>query len=273
LIFDFPDADRRYRLARSPLARAIAVVRYPLVAAFGNIAGMRGLQESLQDAFPTLTEAPARQVEVTITPTGVTHNQQDLPQWNFSGHESHFDFSVTSAFAQLAVAGENYEDRARFAGVLQLVLDALHRNGVRQVDVFAVRYINASAVEPGWEARWNPAVVGWINDPAIHAPLRNSMNQTLIGGAQVRLPGGNDVLSTAVIRHGVVSGVGPEIMQNATTRPAFILDAEISATGPMPLVTQTLLDLFRQFNHELAHFMYFALTQVGREHFGMEFLR
>jgi uncharacterized protein (TIGR04255 family) len=273
MIFQFPGFERRFTLQRSPLARAIAVVRYPLVSAFAEVGGLRQVQHELREAFPALESSPATQFEVTIGPNAIQQQQTPLPQWVFSGHESEYQLVITPALLQLSVPGSRYIDRRSFASVLELVLRALQRSDqVQRLDGFTVRYINAMAADDNWAERWNPALIGWINDANVHALGRFSMTQTALNGGSVTLPSAAEFLTNAIVRHGLVGGAGPELLQNAASTPAFIVDCELVTTQVMAFDVETAMQLFLEYNHEMARFFDFALSDAGRLYFGLEYI-
>jgi uncharacterized protein (TIGR04255 family) len=270
VLFNFPDLNGRFRLRDAPLARAIAVVRYPLVAAFADIAGLREAQEVLSEAFPDLRESPATQFEVTFGPNQIAQQQSSFKQWVFTGNDDEYEILITPGLMQISVPGANYEDRQQFSEIFELALTALSRSRVASISGFTMRYVNAVLAEGDWEQHWNPQLLGWIASPHIAAPQRSSMSQASLGGGIVTLENGTTVPTNAIVRHGLVGGLAPDLMRDALSKPSFIVDCEMSSANPLPLNAETLLAVFREYNHEMAHFLAFALTPVGRAHYGWE---
>ena len=272
MLFNFPELNNRFRLRNAPLARAIAVVTYPLVAAFAEISGLREAQRTLSPAFPDLRESPGTQFQVTIAPNQIAQQQSSFKQWAFGGHEDGYEILITPGFVQISVPGANYEDRQQFSDILSLALTALVRSSVGVVSSFAMRYVNAALAEGDWQQHWNPQLLGWITDPHVLAPKRSSMTQASLMGGSVSLENEAVVQTNAVVRHGLVGGLAPDLMPDALSKPAFVVDCELSSADPLPLSAETLLSLFRAYNHEMAHFLAFALTAAGRDHYGWELL-
>jgi uncharacterized protein (TIGR04255 family) len=271
VIFHFHADDERFTVARPPLARVIAVLRYPLIAAFSELGGLRSIQAALGQSFPDLAPAHATQIEVTLGPN-ILHQQQTAEnQWLFRGHPEGYELTIAPGWLQIAVPGPSYRNREQFSSVLEQVLQAFSQSGqISRFDVFAVRYINAALAEPGWSQRWNPAVVGWIADERVAAQQRFSMTQTTLTNGIVQLEDGQQIISNAIVRHGLVPGLGPDLLLGATSMPAFVVDCELQMQQTMAFDIPTILRLFREYNHEMARFFDFALSEQGRAHFGME---
>lgn len=271
MIFRFHADNERFTVARPPLARVIAVLRYPLVAAFAELGGIRAIQEHLRSQFPDLAPSQATQIEVTFGPN-VLHQQQTAEnQWIFRGHAESYELTVAPGWLQLAVPGSSYRNREQFSTVFEDVLKALAASEqVTRFDAFAARYINAARAESDWSSRWNPAIVGWIADESVTAAARFSMTQTTLTNGVVDLEDGTHILSNAIVRHGLVPGVGPDLLPGSTAAPAFVVDCELLTTQTMAFDIPLILRLFREYNHEMARFFDFALSEHGRAHFGME---
>ncbi len=275
MIFAFEDSGR-FESGRPPLARVIVALRYPIVAAFSTMPAIEPIQRALAGEFPELRAGQLNQIQLTLnaSPSGTATSQQQqapMPIWIFGGGSSEYQVIVTPSFTEVSV-GQAYESREQFSRMLALVCDALlsAEAALATCESMTVRYINAAPVAAGWETWFRPEVAGWIGSSDVRARQKHFISQTVLNDATVEIPDSDhSVAANAIIRHGLVQGVGPDIQPQAQGE-SFIIDCEISLPTPQPFRRDIILDVFRAYNHEIARFFDYALAEPGREHFEVQ---
>jgi uncharacterized protein (TIGR04255 family) len=274
VIFGFGNDDR-LQAATPPLARVIATLQYPLVAALSSMPAIAPIQERLASEFPTLRPDELNQMGITFNIAsapllGVQQQQTKQTIWRFSGHEAAYEVVITPSAAQISV-GSTYRDREQFAEVLSLVCDALIQGAnITRLDGFSVRYVNAVPIEADWEQWWSPSILGWFTSPDLHAQQIFSITQTSLTGGMIDVNNHAQIPTNAIVRHGLVPGVGPDLLPDGAAVKSYVLDCELAMAQPMAFATNVALEMFRQYNHEIARFFVFALSETGRRHFGVE---
>ncbi len=273
MLFEFEDLGR-FETGRPPLARAIVSLRYPVIAAFATLPGIEPVQRALAQEFPNLQQGQLNQLQLTVnaSPGGTSTSQQQTPMpiWVFGGGSSGYQAVISPSFAEISV-GQAYKGRAQFSDVLARVCDALLGSGLplTTCESVVVRYINAAPIGEGWETWFRPEIGGWIASTGVHAKRKYSMSQIALNDAAVEVSEtGLSLTTNAVIRHGLVPGVGPDVLP-ADQGESFIIDCELTLPTPQPFVCDTILDVFRAYNHEIARFFDYALTDAGRQHFDL----
>jgi uncharacterized protein (TIGR04255 family) len=243
------------------------------MAALSSMPAIAPIQELLSAEFPELRPSEINQMEITLNlgpATGVQQQQAKQTIWKFSGNEAGYEVIVAPAGTQISV-GSRYRDRQQFSDILQRVCIALAQGaGVTRLDSFGVRYVNAAPIEPGWEGWWNPELLGWLTSPELHAQQIFSMSQTSLNGGVVELDNHAQIVTNAVIRHGLVPGVGPDLLENGSMTKAYIVDCELNMAQPITFTPLIIDDIFREYNHEIARFFSFALSDAGRRRFAVE---
>jgi uncharacterized protein (TIGR04255 family) len=272
MIFAFEDSGR-FESGQPPLARAIVSLRYPIVAAFSTMPAIEPIQRVLAKEFPELRAGQLNQFQLTVnaSPSGTATSQQQqtpMPIWIFGGGSSEYQIIVSPSFTEISV-GQAYKSREQFSEMLALACDALlsAEGALATCESVTVRYINAAPIANGWETWFRPEVVGWIGSPDVHAKQKYSISQTVLNDAAVDIPDTDRAIAAnAIIRHGLVQGVGVDIVPQGQGE-SFIMDCEITLPTPQPFERDIILDVFRAYNHEIARFFDYALAESGRKRF------
>ena len=275
MIFAFED-EGRFEAGRPPLARVVVALRYPIVAAFSTMPAIEPIQRVLSEKFPELRSGQVNQFQVTVNASlaGTATSQQQqapMPIWIFSGGPSEYQVIVSPGFTEISV-GQAYKSREQFSEMLALVCNALLSAGttLATCESVTVRYINAAQMAEGWEDWFRPEVVGWIASHEVHARQKYSISQTVLNDATVEIPDSDrTVAANAVIRHGLVQGVGPDVLPQGQGE-SFIIDCEITLPTPQPFESDIILEVFRAYNREIARFFDYALAESGRKHFEIQ---
>ena len=261
MIFSFPDSTERFKAGSPPLIRAVVAVHYPLVAAFAQLAGLSTLQEHLRGRFPVLQ--PAQTTAHPGLPNTITSETTEK-KWLFSS-ESGYQLHLTAGSIELSI-GSEYKTREDFSDVLMLALESLQATGlVLQCEKIVVRYINASPTEEDWSLWWHPQVLGWISSPYVKAGKKYNVTQTLLDDCYVTAQDVS-VQTHATIRHGLVRG--PEFPAHGNFE-SFVLDCELTSRQTTPFVPSLINEIYTQYNHEIAKFFSFAVSEQGRKRFAI----
>src|ERR1700681_2784824 len=167
-MFTLPES-RRYRMGRPPLARAVAEVRFPLIAALQTNEGLAGLQPALAEPFPELEILPGSSFQISFGPQA-----QQPPRFVFKS-DSGYDLQVSPTTAILGV-GSEYVNREAFADMFRAALMGRASLGVRKrIQRLGVRYINACPADHREWGRWfKSGYVGWVETGIVDAAAQRT---------------------------------------------------------------------------------------------------
>jgi uncharacterized protein (TIGR04255 family) len=273
------DAATRYRLARAPLAQALAQVRFPLVAHLQTLPGVAPVQDRLRDLFPYMAQQQVQQFSLQVGPAApaAPPEMETLITWEFTDDDGRL-LVLAAGSATLSV-GEQYEGIEDFSARFRQVLDALGAvEGLRRCDRLGVRYLSLAEPPPGdadaW-ARWfRPELTGWVASGIVStdASVTGSITQT-----QITSPPSADLAGCpgdvgALVRHGFVgpSTAIPGVPPIVTTQPAYLLDLDLFVGVPQRFDLDGLVAQFLALHGQIDRFFKWTLTDAGREHFGYE---
>lgn len=267
----------RYHLGRAPLVRALAQVRFPLVAHLQTLAGIAPLQDRLRPRFPVMEQHQVQEMTLAFGPGG----PQAAPlvgqatNWVFSDDGGS---TLTLAVgAATLTASEEYGGVEEFANLFEFVLDALAEvEGPPRCDRLGVRYVNAAEVPPGEDqawARWfRPELVGWIGTDVLNdsSSLISSVTQTSIAAPPSTASGGPGEVQ-GLVRHGCVpaQSVIPDIELRVDS-PAYLLDIDMFVPVPQRFDVGALMRQFRALHGEIDRFFRWTLTPDGAAYFELE---
>src|SRR5882724_9840148 len=185
-MFNLP-LGRPYKLERAPLVRAIAQVRFPLVAHLQTLEGIAPVQDLLRELFPYMDLEQVQQLSVSLGSPEmiVPPTLHGASQWIFTDDRG-TRLAVNAAGATL-IAGTEYETLSHFGAQFESVLDALARaESLPRCDRLGVRYVDLAEPPPGdadaWKRWFRPEMVGWVGTDLIHreARLVSTLSQTTI---------------------------------------------------------------------------------------------
>ncbi len=126
-------------LARAPLVRVIAQLRFPVVAALAKLDAVGPFQEAIRDRYPILrSEQPTAFV---VGPQGIQIQAGAGNIWRFHDKNDKWRVSLTTEFVALESFG--YVSRDDFVSRLQEVLNSLDKCVKPAVyDRLGIRYVN-----------------------------------------------------------------------------------------------------------------------------------
>lgn len=248
---------REVPLARAPLVRVIAQVRFPLVVAIEQRDFIAPFQESIRGRYPIL-----RQQQIQGVLLGTTGLMPQPPQtaWRFSDDTQCWRISLTPEF--LALETVAYASRSdfitRFRGAVSAL--AAHVNP-KLIDRLGVRYVDRVAGDTLKDiaALLNPEVRGILGTPiAVDATHSICESMFLLDGDRMiarwgSLPPGATVDPAAI---------------EPINEPSWILDLDMFSAAPTPFsVEQTVQDAAR-FAERIYTMFRWAVTDEFLRRFG-----
>lgn len=269
----------RYRLARAPLAQALAQVRFPLIAHLQTLAGIAPVQDRLRELFPYMEQQRVQEFALQVGPGAVAAppEVETSTTWEFTDDDGRL-LVLAAGSATLSV-GEQYEGIEDFSERFRQVLDALGAvESLRRCDRLGVRYLSLAEPPPAdqdsWSRWFRSELTGWVSS-GIVAPdtsVTGSITQTQLVSPPVAdlavCPG--DV--GGVVRHGFVGpntgipGVPPIVSEQA----AYLLDLDLFVAVPQRFDLDRLVAQFLALHSQIDRFFKWTLTEDGRDYFGYE---
>lgn len=267
-------APARFHLRDAPLSQALVQVKFPLLARLETLAGVAPLQDRLAETFPYMNQQNVGQLQVSVGPRGMLPQTSNTTVTEFTDDDG-WSLSVAPGEATLTV-GNVYEGVADLATRFRETLLALHENvGIRRCERIGTRFVNIVEAPAGdewlWTSWFRPEVCGWATPEALNPDTRLTTTITetrLARAALIDAPG--EVQS--VVRHGFVPAgtVIPMLTPAPLTQPSFILDLDSFVQAPQPFDPDTLLGQFTDMHRDIETFFYWSLTELGKQHFGLE---
>jgi len=276
-MFNLPEV-KRYHLARAPLARALAQVRFPLVAHLQTLEGIAPLQDRLRELFPYMQRQDVKELSVVIGAEGpATPEVGTSMSWELTDDAGSL-LSVSPGTATLSV-GEEYLGVEDFSSKFQTVLDVLSAvEGLRRCDRLGVRYVNLAELPPGDEPAWTrwfrPELTGWTATGVVSTETRlvGTVSQTHLSAPPSA--GLSDAAGEvqALLRHGFVraGSVVPGIPQGQVERDAYVLDFDLFIPVPQSFDPASLSRQFLALHSQIDRFFRWTLTDDGAGHFELQ---
>jgi uncharacterized protein (TIGR04255 family) len=273
------EAKPRYRLARPPLAQALAQVRFPVRARLQSLKGIAPVQEQLDDLFPFMQQAQVQQLQLVIGPGAPASAAGESTQhWVFTD-DAGSTLELAPDTATLAM-DHRYQGVEDFSNRFRAVLEALAGPaGVRRCTRLGVRFLNVAVVPPGrddtaWRDWFRPELVGWIGSN-IFSPgttLVASIMQTQLSASPVGDLSGPPVDVQGVVRHGYVppGTLLPGVPPLPLERQGYLLDLDLFIDAPQRLDAADLSAQFGVLHQQIDRFFRWTLTPAGEEYFGLE---
>lgn len=263
-----------YYLERAPLAQALAQVRFPIIAIVESLAGIAPLQEALRDRFPYMEQKDTHEVGILIGPSGPSEPMTSSQKtWELTD-DLGYRLVVQPDRVTLSV-GDSYSGIGEFADVFSEILRSLQSFGVPRCDRLGVRYLSVANDDPGspggWREWFRPELRGLV-DIVDGNSLRTSQTQT-----QVRTPATENFAEfqsavQAIIRHGFAPKGSdlPGVPPIKLSADGFFLDLDLFVAGQQSFDAAPIEDQFRKLHAQIDRFFYWALTENGRDYFGLE---
>lgn len=264
-----------YHLDHAPLAQALAQVRYPVIAVIESVSGIAPLQEALRARFPYMEQKEVHEVSLLIGPSGPGAPQAASSKtWELTDDHG-FRLVVSPSITTLS-AGESYDGIENFAKVFHQVVEALHKVlGISRCDRLGVRYLSIAEDDPGAQGSWTnwfrPELLGLVRvlEPSA---LRTSITQTQLRSRATDEFAEFPRAVQAIVRHGFaprgsdLPGVPPIKLDG----DAFFLDLDLFSAGEQPFDAARIMTQFLMLHAQIDRFFYWALSDDGKRHFGLE---
>lgn len=268
-----------YRLARPPLAQAIAQVKFPVRARLQSLEGVAPVQEQLDELFPYMQQAQVHQLQVVIgSAAPPAAAAQTSHTWNFTD-DAGCTLELSTDTATLAM-DHRYQGLEYFAHRFRALLDVLAGPaGVQRCTRLGVRFLNIAydppgSDDPGWRGWFRPELVGWIGGDILSsgATMVASITQTQLAAPPVGDLSGSPVDVQGVVRHGYVptATVLPGAPPISLEKPGYLLDVDLFIDAPQRLDTTEIGAQFAALHQQIDRFFRWSLTPVGAEYFGLE---
>jgi uncharacterized protein (TIGR04255 family) len=276
-MFDLEPATR-YRLARSPLAQAIAQVKFPMRAKLQSIEGIAPVQEALESLFPDMEPAQVQQMAIVVGPAGpAAQKGESTRTWNFTTDDG-WRLEVSPDTATLVVGSEYQgveEFSRRFEAVLEVLAETAH---VRRCTRLGLRYLNLAQAPTddsrAWRQWFQPELIGWVGGGILgrDTTLIASITQAQLAARPIGELSGPPVDVQAIVRHGYVpSGtMVPGLPPPPLEHPAYLLDLDLYVEAPQILDPAELTAQFRILHGQIDRFFRWSLTSDGAKYFGLE---
>jgi len=274
-LFDVPDPPL-YTLTHAPLVQALAQVRYPLIASLETMAGIAPLQGHLQDAFPYMQQEKIQEMAIVLGPAGpAASGGAESVTWKLTNDVG--ETVVVGAGSATLSVGSSYQTVEHFAAKFEILLESMAKIGVPRCDRLGVRYLSVAAGLPGVDRAWRewfrPELLGWAGSDVIpEGSLRASITQGVIAREPIGDLAGPPAEVQATIRHGAVpsGSTVPGVPPVEVEEDSFLLDIDISSEGHQRFDAGELIRQFGLFHQQIDRFFFWALTEKGGEHFGLE---
>jgi len=245
-------------LANAPLLRAIAQVRFPVIAATQRDEFIAPFQEAIRDQYPVLRSERIR--NLVLGPQGQSEGPPSIV-WRFSDVDGGWRVSLGRDF--VAIETTEYQSRDDFFSRFSVVMNGLQEHvNPRVMDRLGVRYIDRVVGElVGDIARLlRTEVCGVAATGVLHNAVQ-VLSEALMStreGASLRA------------RWGVIppNGTTDPSAIEAVREQSWILDLDMFATGARPLdVAKTVADA-RAYAERIYAFFRWAVNDEFLKVFG-----
>ena len=270
-------APARYRLARAPLAQALAQVRFPLIARLQSAEGIAPIQDRLRERYPYMAQRQEIALQFTPGSPGPPAGMVGGLAWELTDDDGRI--VVVSTGSATLSAGAAYAGVEEFAERFEQVLSVLSEEAnVPRCDRLGVRYLSVAPTPPGDEAGWRewfrPELTGWVASEILDD---QTVPEVALSQVQLRAAADGPFSGLApdirgAIQHGLVpAGSGlPGIPPITTSTASYVIGLDLAAEAPQPFDTGTLRRQFEALHREIDAFFRWSLTHRGEDHFGFE---
>ncbi|MGH8558539.1 MAG: TIGR04255 family protein [Blastocatellia bacterium] len=226
-------------LAKSPLERVIAQVRFTPIAKMDEKSFVAGFQEDLRAEYPFFEEEYEQFIQLDVAAGAQTVSQRKRPVWRFLDAEKNWRISLTSDSIALEV--KKYTSRADFLARWSKVLGATAKHftpalvvriGMRYVD--RLRDQNVSIVSQLIKSEYLGPLLTTFQDQVRH----------MISETTLSVEEGNLLLRLGKLPSG--GTIDPNVLEPISSE-SFIVDIDVSSVTQRNFDCQELENIFRQF--------------------------
>lgn len=269
------DPAPQYRLARPPLAQALAQIRFPLLGRLRTFEGITPLQDALATDFPYMERIAA--TGVSLSPVSVEVQPEQEISWHFTDDEDRL--IVVSSNSITLSLGAQYSGNADFLDRFGRILAAARRSfSLHRCEQVGVRYLDVVPDVGDDEGRWrswfHDAIVGWAATEIVRG---DTMLNASVSQIQMSSPAVGDLSIMpaevqGVVRHGiaprgsVVPGFPPTQFQDRS----FFLDMDLFVHGRQEFDIERIVEQAAVLHSQIDRFFRWSLTDEGQKHFGLE---
>jgi uncharacterized protein (TIGR04255 family) len=227
-------------LARAPLVRVVAQVRFPDILKIDSKDAIAGLQEQIRDAYPLFEQQATQQIHLQVgAGEPVIRQAPGSNVWRFLDVEKNWRISLTTGFCTLEC--DTYASRTHFMGRWMDVLKAVEKNfDPRIVLRIGMRYVNqvkGEALE-SIEELIRPEILGIATSQMRPHVLHHLTEATLVVEEGEMLVRWGIVPANATIDPAILIGI-PE--------RSWILDVDVYSTQQQQFNSEELGSRFREF--------------------------
>jgi uncharacterized protein (TIGR04255 family) len=246
-------------LARAPLVRVIAQLRFPEVLSIERREFVAPFQDSIRAAYPVLRQDHTH--GLLLTPAGVGAAKPQVA-WRFSDLEGVWRVSLTPGFVALETT--RYASRGDFLARLRAVLQALGDHvQPAQLDRIGIRYVDRLTGAPleSISALVRPEVRGLAGTGAAGNML-HSLSETMFESHGARL----------LARWGCLPPEGtldPAAIE-PIAEPSWILDLDMFSTGAVPFAIDPVVEQARRYAERIYTVFRWAVTDEFLNRFGAQ---
>ena len=269
------DPAPQYRLARPPLAQALAQVRFPLIGKLRTFEGITPLQDALTIDFPYMERVVA--TGVNLSPGGVEVQPEQEISWHLTDDEDRLVIvnsnSITLSLGVQYSGNKDFLDR--FGRIIAV---AQQSYSLRRCDQLGVRYLDVVPDVGDDQGRWRnwfqDAIVGWAateivrGDTLLNASVSQiQMSSPAVGDLSI-MPA--DV--QGVVRHGVApqGSVAPGFPPVQFHDRSFFLDMDLFVPGRQEFEVERIIRQVAVLHSQIDRFFRWSLTDEGEKYFGLE---
>ena len=252
-----PPAERP--LARAPLVRVIAQLRFPEVLSIERREFVAPFQDAIRGAYPVLRQDHTHGLLLTSVGVGAAKPQV---AWRFADAEGGWRVSLTPGFVALETT--RYASRRDFLGRLRAVLQALGDHvQPAQVDRIGIRYVDRLTGAPldSIATLVRPEVRGLAGSGAA-ASVVHSLSETMFESPGARL----------LARWGCLPPEGtidPAALE-PVAEPSWILDLDMFSTAAVPFAIDPVVEEAGRYAERIYTVFRWAVTDEFLGRFGAQ---
>jgi uncharacterized protein (TIGR04255 family) len=245
-------------LARAPLVRVIAQIKFPLVVAIEQRDFVAPFQEAVRASYPRLRQEQA--VGFMLGPGGVVQVPAPQKVWRFSDEDDRWRLSLAPDFLSLETV--SYSSRSDFLNRFRSVVSVLEKHvQPTLLDRLGVRYIDriSGGAIHDIEVLVRPEIRG-LTGTAASANLHYMLTESVFKIGEAKL-----LAKWGQLPEGATTD--PSAIEPEAAR-SWILDLDMFKDTPMPFNVDRVIDDVERFAERIYTFFRWAVTAEFLERYG-----